>query len=111
MSIDQVIDQFRPVFRAEQPDRIGRIHAGLQAAFREAHSLAGMASYMDAPELTAAAETLSVLARELLTLGGEAGRPLTETWRVYQRLRVAAAAYLGVDAVGPAPDACARDHD
>jgi HPt (histidine-containing phosphotransfer) domain-containing protein len=124
MSIDQVIDQFRPVFRAELPDRIGRIHAGLQAqsmgrapdglqtAFREAHSLAGIAAYMDAPELTAAAESLSVLARELLKLltpGGEAGRPLTEAWRVYERLRTAAAAYLGVDAVGPAPDAGASD--
>jgi HPt (histidine-containing phosphotransfer) domain-containing protein len=121
MSIDQVIDQFRPVFRAELPDRIGRIHAGLQAqsmgrapdglqtAFREAHSLAGMAAYMDAPDLTAAAESLSVLARELLTPGGEAGKPLTEAWRVYERLRTAAAAYLGVDAVGPAPDAGASD--
>lgn len=114
MSIDRVIEQFRPVFRAELPDRIGRIHAGLQAqstgrvvdtlqtVFREAHSLAGMAAYMDAPELTAAAESLSVLAREQLTLAGElSGRPLTEAWRVYERLRTAAAAYLGVAAVGP----------
>ena len=114
MSIDQVIEQFRPVFRAELPDRIARIHAGLNAhdaaasldglqrAFREAHSLSGMAAYMDAPELTAAAETLSIVARELLALGDAvASRPLTDAWRVYERLRRAAAAYLGVVGVGP----------
>jgi hypothetical protein len=114
MSIDQVIEQFRPVFQAELPDRISRIHAGLQAqsagravdalqtVFRESHSLAGTAAYMDAPELTAAAESLSVFTRELLTLGGEvAGGPLAEAWRVYRRLREVAAVYLGVAVVGP----------
>jgi HPt (histidine-containing phosphotransfer) domain-containing protein len=124
MSIDQVIEQFRPVFRAELPDRITRIHAGLKAhgadrsdglqrAFREAHSLSGMAAYMDAPELTAAAERLSILARELLTLRDEvASSALTEAWRVYEVLRSAAAAYLGVVAVGPArPAADARSGD
>jgi hypothetical protein len=122
MSIDQVIEQFRPVFRAELPDRISRIHAALQAqctgragdalqtVFREAHSLAGMAAYMDAPELTAAAERLSVLARGLLPLGAEVpdGR-LTEAWRGYRRLRNAAAGYLGVADVGP--DEPGRDYE
>jgi|SRR5688572_4174356 len=114
MSFEQVIEQFRPMFQAELPDRIARIHAGLQAqtagrapealqtVFRESHSLAGTAAYMNAPELTAAAESLSVLTREILTLGGEVpGGPLAEAWRVYRRLREAAAAYLGVEAVGP----------
>ena len=116
MSIDQVIEQFRPVFRAELPERIGRIHAGLQAqstgraadalqtAFREAHSLAGTAAYMDAPELTAAAERLSVHIRgRLADTRGAGGRPLVEAWRMYERLRTAAAEYLGVGDVGPAP--------
>src|SRR5687767_15916183 len=114
MSFEQVIEQFRPVFQAELPDRISRIHAGLEAqsagravdalqtVFREAHSLAGTAAYMDAPELTEAAESLSVLTRELLTLGGEVtAGPLDEAWRVYHRLRDAAAVYLGVAVVGP----------
>ena len=118
MSIDQVIEQFRPVFRAELPDRIGRIHGGLQAqstgrardglqgAFREAHSLAGMAAYMDAPELTAAAERLAILARELLADPRETGgEQLASAWREYERLRAAAGAYLGVAAVGPAGSA------
>jgi HPt (histidine-containing phosphotransfer) domain-containing protein len=125
MSIDQVIEAFRPVFRAELPERIERIHAGLQAqsggraadalqtAFRESHSLAGTAAYMDAPELTTAAESLSVHVRGLLADVRDYGRkPLGEAWRLYERLRAAAAAYLDVDAVGPErPAADARASD
>jgi chemotaxis protein histidine kinase CheA len=125
MSIDRVIEQFRPVFRAELPDRIGRIHDGLKAqttgasdglqrAFREAHSLAGMAAYMDAPELTAAAERLSILTRELLRHGEAPGDPLQEAWRTYHRLCSAAASYLGVAGVGPdepPPDRRAADEE
>jgi HPt (histidine-containing phosphotransfer) domain-containing protein len=104
MTQDDVVRQFRPLFRAELPDRLARIRAALLAAagsgtppepaFREAHNIAGTAAYMDAPAVVAAAEALAGVVRSALSGGSIPADCADLAWPAYDRLAAAALQWL-----------------
>jgi HPt (histidine-containing phosphotransfer) domain-containing protein len=118
MGLDDVIAEFRPIFRAElrervqqirdalQPQRKGVSPAGLETAFREAHNIAGTAGYLDAQDLATAARSLVAIARPIIEDARDATDvELKEAWSAYEQIETAARRFLDQE-----PEAGGSEH-